>query len=78
MGSESLTIDLILSGFLIFVRVSGVVMTAPFLTIALFPMQVRLHFAMVVSILLFYVVPGESAFISASGWGNSYIYCYCS
>lgn len=66
MGSELLTIDLILSGFLIFVRVSGVVMTAPFFNNSSFPMQVRLYFAMVVSILLFYVIPGESAFISAS------------
>lgn len=66
MGSELLTIDLILSGFLIFVRVSGVVMTAPFFNNSSFPMQVRLYFAMVVSILLFYIIPGESAFISAS------------
>lgn len=66
MGEESLTIDLILSGFLIFVRVSGVVMTAPFFNNSSFPMQVRLYFAVVVSVLLFYVIPAESAFISAS------------
>ena len=54
MGSESLTIDLILSGFLIFVRVGGVVMTAPFFNNTSFPMQVRLYFAIVVSILLFF------------------------
>lgn len=66
MGGESLTIDLILSGFLIFVRVAAVVMTAPFFSNGSFPMQVRLYFSMVVSILLFYVVPGENTFVRAT------------
>jgi len=66
MGTESLTIDMILSVFLIFVRVSGVVMTAPFFSNGSFPRQVRLYFAMVVTIILFYVIPAEGAFVSAS------------
>jgi len=65
MGTEALTIDLILSVFLIFVRVGGVVMTAPFFSNNSFPVQVRLYFAMVTTIILFYVIPGENAFVSA-------------
>jgi len=65
MGTEALTIDLILSVFLIFVRVGGVVMTAPFFSNNSFPVQVRLYFAMVTTIILFYVIPGENSFVSA-------------
>lgn len=66
MGGESLTLDLILSGFLIFVRVGAVVMTAPFFNNKAFPMQVKLYFAMLVTIVLFYVIPDENTFIKAS------------
>lgn len=66
MGADSLTIDAILSVFLIFVRVGGVVMTAPFFNNSAFPRQVRLYFAMVTTIVLFYVIPGEQAFVSAN------------
>ncbi len=66
MDENALTIDLILSGFLIFVRVAAVVMTAPFFSNNSFPMQVRLYFSMVVSLILFYSIPGESAFVSAT------------
>jgi len=43
-----------------------VVMTAPFFSNGSFPRQVRLYFAMVVTIILFYVIPAEGAFVSAS------------
>ncbi len=66
MGTDSLTIDAILSVFLIFSRVGGVVMTAPFFNNTAFPIQVRLYFAMVTTIVLFYAIPGEAAFVSAS------------
>jgi flagellar biosynthetic protein FliR len=66
MGEESLTLDFILSGFLIFVRVGAVVMTAPFFNNKAFPMQVKLYFALVVTILLFYVIPDENTYTKAS------------
>ncbi len=58
--------DLLLSAFLIFVRVSGVVMVAPFFSTNSFPTQVKIYFAMTVSILLFFVIPAESVSISSA------------
>lgn len=60
-----ITIDLILSVFLVFVRVSGVVMTAPFFSHRAFPVQIRLYFSILTSVMLFYVIPAEEAFVRA-------------
>ncbi|MEX0722407.1 MAG: flagellar biosynthetic protein FliR [Gracilimonas sp.] len=62
---ESLTIDLILSAFLVFVRVSALVMTAPFFSSAAFPAQIKIYFSVITSVLLFSVIPAEGAFVSA-------------
>lgn len=66
---ESLSIDLILSAFLVFVRVSAVVMTAPFFNSAAFPPQIKIYLSLVTSVLLFSVIPAEGAFISADSGG---------
>ena len=65
MGSEDLTVHIILSVFLVWVRVSSFMMTAPFFSQRNFPVQVKLYFSMVVTIMLFYVIPAGGAFISA-------------
>lgn len=63
---DSLTIDMILSAFLIFVRVAALIMTGPFFNSAAFPRQVKLYFAVVTSVLLFFVIPSESAYVPAN------------
>ncbi|SMO81468.1 flagellar biosynthetic protein FliR [Gracilimonas mengyeensis] len=63
---ESLSIDLILSAFLVFVRVAAVVMTAPFFNTAAFPKQIKIYLSIVTTVLLFAVIPAESTFVSAS------------
>ncbi len=62
---EWLTYDVILSIFLIFVRVSGVIMTAPFFSNTAHPVQVKLYLSIVTTILLFNVIPAQGAFVSA-------------
>lgn len=63
---ESLSIDLILSAFLVFARVAGLVMTAPFFSSPAFPNQIKIYFSIVTSVMLFWAIPAEGAYISAS------------
>lgn len=60
---ELFSIDYILGAFLIFVRVSSMIMTAPFFSSAAFPAQVKIFFALITSILLFPVIPAENVLI---------------
>ena len=62
---DSLTVDMMLSAFLVFVRVSAVFMTAPFFSHKAFPVQIKLYFSIVVSVMLFYVIPAEGVFVRA-------------
>lgn len=52
-----------LATFLIFVRVSSLIMTAPYFSSAAFPAQVKIFFALITSILLFPVIPSENLII---------------
>ncbi|MAL16800.1 MAG: flagellar biosynthetic protein FliR [Balneola sp.] len=61
-----LTVDMILSVFLVFTRVAALIMTGPFFSAVAFPKQVKLFFAMATTILLFFAIPAEGAFVSAS------------
>ena len=61
---EIFSIDYILASFLIFVRVSSLVMTAPFFSSAAFPAQVKLFFALVTSVMLYPVIPAQNVIIS--------------
>jgi flagellar biosynthetic protein FliR len=61
-----LTVDMILSVFLVFTRVAALIMTGPFFSAAAFPKQVKLYFAMATTILLFFAIPADGAFVSAS------------
>ncbi|MGN8226766.1 flagellar biosynthetic protein FliR [Gracilimonas sp. BCB1] len=63
---ESLTVDMILSVFLVFTRVAALIMTGPFFSSAAFPKQIKLFFAMATTILLFFAIPADGAFVSAS------------
>lgn len=65
MGSTDLTVNIILSAFLVFVRVSSFMMVAPFFSQKAFPVQTKLYFSMLVSIMLFHIIPADGAFISA-------------
>lgn len=60
-----LDVDLILSAFLVFVRVAALMMTAPFFNTAAFPAQIKIYFSIVTSVLLFSVIPAETTFVSA-------------
>lgn len=64
-----LSIDLILSAFLVFVRVAALIMTGPFFSSQAFPRQIKLYFAIVTTVLLFSVIPSDSAYVSASQGG---------
>ena len=55
--------DFIIAAFLIFVRVSSMIMTAPFFSSAAFPVRIKLFFALVTSILLYPVIPAQSVMI---------------
>jgi flagellar biosynthetic protein FliR len=57
---ELLTAEYILVAFLIFVRVSSMIMTAPYFSSASFPAQVKLFFALITSVLLYPVIPAEN------------------
>lgn len=50
----------ILAAFLIFVRVSSLIMTAPYFNSAAFPRRVKLFFAIITTFILFFVIPKES------------------
>ena len=58
-----LSVDYILAAFLIFVRVSSMIMTAPYFSSAAFPVQIKVFFALVTSILLYPVIPAENVMI---------------
>ncbi|GAA5522448.1 flagellar biosynthetic protein FliR [Aliifodinibius salicampi] len=58
-----LTPEYILAAFLIFVRVSSLVMTAPFFNSAAFPARVKLFFALVISFILSFIIPADSVLI---------------
>ncbi len=57
---ELLSVDYILAAFLIFVRVSSMIMTAPYFSSASFPAQIKLFFALITSVLLYPVIPAEN------------------
>lgn len=63
---ELFSVDYILAAFLIFVRVSSMIMTAPFFSSAAFPAQVKIFFAIITSILLYPVIPAQNVFIDTS------------
>ncbi|SHG14370.1 flagellar biosynthetic protein FliR [Fodinibius roseus] len=58
-----LSAEYILAAFLIFVRVSSLVMTAPFFNSAAFPARVKLFFALIVSFMLSFIIPAESVLV---------------
>lgn len=60
---DILSVDYILASFLIFVRVSSLMLTAPFFSTAAFPTQIKLFFALITSILLYPVVPSQNVLI---------------
>ncbi len=57
---EIFSIDYILATFLIFVRVSSLMLSAPFFSSAAFPGQVKIFFALITSILLYPVIPAQN------------------
>lgn len=60
---EIFSTDYILATFLIFVRVSSLLLTAPFFSSAAFPAQVKVFFALITSVLLYPVIPAQSVII---------------
>ncbi len=54
----------ILAGFLIFTRVAGMIMTAPFFSSAAFPARIKLFFALITSVMLFPVIPAQNTELS--------------
>ncbi len=52
--------EYILAAFLIFVRVGSMMMIAPYFSSAVFPVRVRLFFALTTSMLLYPVIPAEN------------------
>lgn len=68
-----LTVDNILAAFLIFVRVGGMIMTAPFFSSKTFPVQIKLFFAVVTTFLLFSIVPSENVLTTAADTGFLFI-----
>ena len=54
------SVENIVAAFLIFVRVGGLIMTAPFFSSSTFPVQIKIFFALVTSLMLFPVIPAES------------------
>lgn len=60
---ELLSTDYILAAFLIFVRVSSMVMTAPYFSSAAFPATIKIFFSLIISVLLYPVIPAENVMI---------------
>lgn len=56
---------MVLSAFLIFVRVAALMMSGPYFSAAAFPKQIRLYFALVTTLLLFSVIPAEANLVTA-------------
>ncbi|MTI86473.1 MAG: flagellar biosynthetic protein FliR [Balneolaceae bacterium] len=65
----SLTVDMILSAFLVFVRIAALIMSGPFFSTAAFPKQIKLFFALVTTILLFSAIPGDTVFVPTDADG---------
>jgi flagellar biosynthesis protein FliR len=63
------SIEFILAVFLIFVRVGAVVMTAPFFSASIFPVRVKLFFALFLSIMLFPIVPASTPVLQPDSGG---------
>lgn len=59
------SVEFILTSFLIFVRVSSILMTAPFFGSEFFPTQIKLFFAIVLTVMLYPVIPLQGAYIPA-------------
>ncbi len=55
--------EYILSAFLIFVRVGSMIMVAPFFSAAVFPVRVKLFFALMTSFLLFPAIPAQNVMV---------------
>ncbi len=51
------TVEYLVSAFLIFVRVGSMMMTAPFFSTTVFPVRVKIFFALVTSFMLYPVIP---------------------
>lgn len=51
------TVEYLAAAFLIFVRVSSMMMTAPFFSTTVFPVRVKLFFALITSFLLYPAIP---------------------
>lgn len=66
---DDLSIDLILSAFLVFTRVGALIMVGPFFRSAAFPMQVKLFFSLVTTVLIYFAIPGEGTFVSVQDGG---------
>lgn len=58
-----LSVTFILTAFLIFVRVSTILMTAPFFGSGMIPKRIKLFFAVLVTVLLYPVIPLQGATI---------------
>lgn len=59
-----LSTNFILALFLIFVRVSSLVMTAPYFNSAAFPRRVKLFFSLILAFILSFVIPKENVLAS--------------
>lgn len=59
------TVEFIIASFLIFVRVSSILMTAPFFGSEFFPTRVKLFFAVAMTVMLYPVIPMQGAYIPA-------------
>lgn len=58
-----LSVTFILTAFLIFVRVSSILMTAPFFGSQMIPKRIKLFFAILVTVLLYPIIPLQGATI---------------
>ncbi len=54
------TVEYLTAAFLIFVRVSSMMMTAPFFSTTVFPVRVKIFFALITSFLLYPVIPAAN------------------
>ena len=54
------TVEYLTAAFLIFVRVSSMMMTAPFFSTTVFPVRVKVFFALITSILLYPIIPAAN------------------
>lgn len=59
-----LSVDFILTAFLIFVRVSSLLMTAPFFSGAMIPVRIKLFFSIALTVMLYPIIPLQGAVIA--------------